>query len=797
MEVWGTIHAFALPDKNTVLSTLHHMRAAGFTAVVLPVPWRVYQPQPDVTPDFELLCLWLSGAHQCGMRALLAVGPVLEVGVSAWGLPQFFFPLSPQARVQALENWWRVLRDVLPLDGVLVHAGPHFTPAEQERLRRFWGDVPTWREQEFQTLDLRRLDWQEWEEDTAWWEEVDSLAPDRPVRVRAWWVGPGRGHVFPAPEVVHETLGEPFVRVLLASLWARGVQHLWWDPLRGGVAWGTFPPRGWETSHDGGAPFRTWGEPTATWWALKRSLLQAQSLAPAQASWQADQGEGTQNCAAHLAVGEHSMGRLLLLRRLSAGVAEVPLEVSWKGRRISSRPVALTGPDARLFPLMWSLAEGQGTLLFATGEVMWRQVAGRRDLWMMDITRGADLAVHLGGTLVYETGVDVVREGEMWRVVFTPNQQGQIIWRVGDWHVQVVGVGAEMAGRLWPGGLWDGQPLVLGPDQVWEAVQAEGDVVLRVSTERPTAFMVLDARPWDLRVVETGKRSVWGARAGMGGVSLGGPKEWGAPRVALPELTWEVQALDGPARLASWQSLETVSGREWAPGWHWFQVEVPPEWESVTLAVRGVCDVWLGEERVGGMGALERSTWREVRLPPRLNTVPLTILLWVPQWPVDDALTPPGEVDIALPGASLSGWRYRPGLRWITQTLGGEVRWDEGDERMEQEGGGYEASVWAYRAQVPLDIPAAAWVSLGVTLVEMGGLAWVFLNGVLVGQWWEGRTREPVLWLPPALLDHRGENQLIVVHWPRGRPLEEAQIGLVQLCRQRVSTVTMHCPWWA
>ncbi len=784
-----TIHAFALPDKKDIVPTLYLLRGAGMESVIFPVPWRRYDV-PDFHAGLIPLIPWLDAARQVGISPVLDVGPWFDVGLPAWELPDRILALPEEDRVEWLRRWWGNVRDTLQPAVVIVRRTPPsradgnpafgLSPSTWNQLLEVWKDTIVWDVTEWPLVDVRDLEWQEWESDAGWWARVDGLqAPN--VWVQPWWVEPGRLSVFPTPETVHEAMGRGFVRALGISLLARGARRLVWAPVRGGILWGDFPPPGWGTSLDGGAALREHGATTSTWYALRRLSLQARALL--SADFRVEDGsllriEGDVEVLAHAV---HQQGEAILLRRLAPGETRVRWhvpELEWW------LEMSLTGPDGWMFPLRWSLPVVGGELLASTGEVVWREVSDHREIWILDVSQGLDWIMRLDGDLVYETGAEVRREGSLWQVHFEAGQQGQVVWSVGHRRLQVLAVSEEMADRVWPTGLVGSTSLFMGPDRVLEIAESRQEATLRVSTTKPTGLVVVGAHPWRIEVLETGKRSVWGERAGMGGVRLGGPKEWGAPRVPVPDLVWTSMPWDGPFFPGPWEESAPPVERALPPGWHWFQAACPPDWEAIDLQVHGVADVWLGDRRVGGVRSPDRPRARRVSLPTRAGMLPLTIFVWVPSPAWDASERRAGLLHVQ--GAGSLEWQYRAGVR-------GVVRDELGHLRLREEGQGEErvACLHLHRCRFALEVPDGVWVQFGLALGDIGELVWIFLNGTMAAQWWAGRSREVALWLPWDMLNARGENEIALLHWPRARDLAPAQAVLVQLCRERVSTIQM------
>ena len=776
--IWTTIHPFLWRDRTHIEPMIRHLQSAAVDVLVLTVPWRATLVRSQVEPDFTPALVWRQVARRFGMPIVWHVGPAFSGGWPAWGWPDHVWASSPSEREAALLTWWRALQAALEPDAVMLSFHSLFPSEVRERLRAFWHSVSVEDEASWYTLDVRDLEWQEWEFDTSWWARVGASVTRTSVRVQAWWLGRGRDGPLPVADTVHEALDGPFVRALLTSLWANGASRVWWDPICGGIrtGWSPLPP--WETMLDGGVPFRAWGASTDMWSAFKRMALSARVLRIAEMRWTHTSPVEIQGDVEFVGYGQNTHGGVLAVRRLPPGETRVCFHIPARGLRACA---SLTGPGGWLFPVNWEILQGQGKVFLTTGDVVWHGTMGDREIWIVDAHRGAEWIMHLPGKVAYETGATVrpVDEG-MWHVVFDPGQQGQVLWRSGSRLFHLVAVDEVMGNRVWPPE--PGRPyLVLGPQQWLGESGDEREKVLRVSTERPVGMLFVHRAPLRVEVVETGKASVWGARTGMGGVRLGGPKEWGAPRVSIPELEWDTRPWDGPSSSAAWGEI-SLDGRPFSAGWHWFQRIIPSSLREITLTVRGICDVWLGDTRIAGVRSPDAPRQRTFRLPDRSSAMPLTLILWVPPASPHTQEVRPGYLVATTEDASGdSVWRYRLGVCGVDTTH--QTIYPETACGVPSESG---TAFWLHRARFDLDVPEGVWVQFGLALGDVGEWVWVFLNRVMVGQWWSGWSRESVLWLAPDILQVHGSNELLLLQWPRGREHVLPRLALQQLHRERV-----------
>ena len=534
--IWTTIHPFLCPDKTHIEPMLRHLRSARVDRLVLTVPWGATQSRLSTPPNLEPVQKWVQQARRLGVPVVLHVGPVFMEEWPSWGWPEEVWAFSPQEQKEAILTWWRVLRTQLNPSTVLLSFGNVADRAFKKELRAFWSSVSVEEVEDWSLLDVRDIEWGEWEFDTAWWTQVDRWSPGSSVRVWAWWLGQKRSHrSLPTAETVHEALDGPFVRTLMISLWARGVSRVWWDPVQGGVFPGIAPPPPWGTTLDGGAPFRAWGASTSTWFALKRLMLQAYVLRVADMTWSSEGPGQVQGDVEVLGWGHGDFGSVLAIRRLTPGETTVVLQGADGSGCVEDR---WSGPDAWLLPVQWPILDGWGQVEIATGDVLWQQSDDEYEMWVLDGSKGAEWILRFAGEVVYETGVTLSHPSDtLWHVSFDAGQPGQVVWQVGGRRFHLVAVDEVMGDTLWPPEV-DHPYLMLGPSQILHVSGTSAALDLRVTTERPVGFLVAHRRPLHIEVVENKKTSVWGRRAGMGGVRLGGAKEWGAPRVTLPELKW-------------------------------------------------------------------------------------------------------------------------------------------------------------------------------------------------------------------------------------------------------------------
>lgn len=73
-----------------------------------------------------------------------------------------------------------------------------------------------------------------------------------------------------------------------------------------------------------------------------------------------------------------------------------------------------------------------------------------------------------------------------------------------------------------------------------------------------------------------------------------------------------------------------------------------------------------------------------------------------------------------------------------------------------------------YRTHFQLALPAAASIPLALTVPHAADKAFIWLNGWLVGRYWEQRGPQHDFYLPQGILNPRGDNVLAIAVWNRG-----------------------------
>lgn len=83
-----------------------------------------------------------------------------------------------------------------------------------------------------------------------------------------------------------------------------------------------------------------------------------------------------------------------------------------------------------------------------------------------------------------------------------------------------------------------------------------------------------------------------------------------------------------------------------------------------------------------------------------------------------------------------------------------------------------------YRCRFELDLKGPDQPGVGVRLSHCSGKANIYLNGWLVGRYWDKVGPQKFFYLPPGLADTNGPNELVIVVWPWGKEIELGEIAI-------------------
>ena len=89
-----------------------------------------------------------------------------------------------------------------------------------------------------------------------------------------------------------------------------------------------------------------------------------------------------------------------------------------------------------------------------------------------------------------------------------------------------------------------------------------------------------------------------------------------------------------------------------------------------------------------------------------------------------------------------------------------------------------KGGIGIYMTEFDLNIKTPDSPAVGVKLSKAPVKANIYINGWLIGRYWDGVGPQKVFYLPPDLVNLSGRNQLAIVVWPWGK---EVELGLVEI----------------
>jgi beta-galactosidase len=134
------------------------------------------------------------------------------------------------------------------------------------------------------------------------------------------------------------------------------------------------------------------------------------------------------------------------------------------------------------------------------------------------------------------------------------------------------------------------------------------------------------------------------------------------------------------------------------------------------------------------------------------------------RWKIQGGAAPQDSVDSPLNASGLYGERHG----WYRTTFD-DASWpvvrvpDDWASRGVQ----FQGVGW-YRTTFDLNLPAGVDAPLGLYIPHAQDKVVIWLNGLLIGRYWEGVGPQHVFYLPAGLLREHGRNTLALAVWNRG-----------------------------
>jgi len=734
----GALHYFRLPHPDLWSAALARIRVSGLNTVVLPVPWSYHCPAPgfvDFTGPRDLPHL-LDRIDAAGLWLVASLGPWLGLGLDSGGLPPWLSRSSFDAAttLSHLAEWWTRLL-------------PHFVGCSV--LSAFMLDSA------YGALGGRpRL-------------ELDDLVPliERnvpgvPLYVRAQSPGPAGGH----HHFVHtatgrrlrilETAGPDSGRGVAARGGAPrtlvedrttemllahgdGTQGYVLNPAHEGVNWGCWSALESPTRHAEGAPLGRLSQPDGAFHSTRRVAMALETAGPV-----------------NLASGGSEQPR--------GGPASQPGEHSSSESRFSIRGATVTTR--------------------AMAAVLRTTVAGR-SLVVLVNEGGGQVSVSGAIGVRHQRGaLRVERSLEGMAVHFGPGKLASAVLELPDRQaLQLLALDLRLAGRVWPlDAQWRPSPV---PPAEWTPPDDDPARGLVIGPD-----LVIPQRDGGFRLWAGGKGFGyrWGPWQGSDPDTWLAPFTWAAASgVRLPSLVWASRPGspeargdydDGAWRTAGSGSPPPTEALGLDQGFIWYRGHFDGMSDSVTLACRHACDVFLNGDHVASLSPPPDHgvvAAKKLPLPRRLMRDHNVLALLAEHrgrresgWGADG---PHGVTKCELGTGSLLRWRVRAGLvgQRTRQGFSGYASWSTIPVPAPGAGDTSWAVTW-HRAAFDLAMDDDQEADVCLHFDQTPTRNYIYLNGHLIGRMIYPRAEQRRFWLPTGLLLRSEENELLVAQWTRG-----------------------------
>jgi beta-galactosidase len=149
---------------------------------------------------------------------------------------------------------------------------------------------------------------------------------------------------------------------------------------------------------------------------------------------------------------------------------------------------------------------------------------------------------------------------------------------------------------------------------------------------------------------------------------------------------------------------------------------------------------------------------------------------------MEDSFNPRGLVSAQTAQGELD-WEFKPGLlpgeRGITPKVD-FAQFSPGAQIKLPHQQPAECGIGIYVADFALDLAQADQPAVGIKIGKVSGKANIYINGFLIGRYWDAVGPQKIFYLPPDLANLRGGNELAVVVWPWGKELELGGVEIVE-----------------
>lgn len=626
---------------------------------------------------------------------------------------------------------------------------------------------------------------------------------------------------------VAKTLNDDWLNAIDQTAMAQGTSILNTYMFVGGTSWGYMTEPGVYTSYDYGAPISESGALRPAYYAAHRLGSFLQSFGPSlvnadAAPTLASASEKTVIVHSRLD-GQRGTG-FVFLRHGDAGKAvTTQLTLNLPGRAVTvpqkaGTTITVNGHGAET--LLTNFDAGPLHANYSTSQVMMDTSTAQGQYLVLYGPSGSDGEIEFaapppGTTVVHNAGVTVNQQGGMLRLNYQHTAEPRTVSiQTSNGTLRLLITDAWHAARFWN---TDGL-ILAGPDLVTGSapslsISMAGQRDVRVYGASPPQGFTVDGHP-------TALPDSW-----MGAIDAG--RLSGSPTIGLPALTsWkfapeapEIQpGFDDsgwtPADHASTSnpnvpSTDTLLADDYGfhYGYVWYRGHFTATGSEtgLSLTARQSYAVYLNGTYVGGAD-------ESLAGPPHPYATARTFVF-------PSGLLRPGQDNvIAVLTESLGhdeGWLAGPvaqspqGILSASLVNGGAIAWriqgDAGGEHpadtvrgllnasglFGERNGWYQPSfddsgwqqvaapdswpargmtspVGWYRTHFQLNLPSDASVPLGLTIPSVGDKASIWLNGWLLGRYWQQQGPQHLFYLPQEILNPHGDNVLAIAVWNRG-----------------------------
>ena len=807
----GVLHYFRLPHPTLWASVLQRMRAGGLNAVMLPFPWSYHSPTGglyDFTGPRDVARL-LDEIEAAGLWLIADVGPWIEADLNAGGLPAWFVnaagvrpdcasvvPPGPSfAYLRYVREWWeRLFPFLLKRPNLLLVAVDPGSCAGGQGLSRYVRALIELAQElgapglfaapahhlppgdDNAILPLHR-----WERDTLL---AETSGDGEPQSLHNIETAPPFTRDSESRERLRQRLGPEHPRILINRILGQGALSFALAPVHTGVNWGYWSTTDVCAAHGVGAPLEEGATLTPAYFHTRRLALTVETLGSTLAGAQpASTVYATPNRALH-ATRATDVATVAFLDTANASATETRLSLALGDALLATPAIILPEEAARVLPLNWPIPGGR--LLTTTLEpVLLITVAGRH-LLVLANENGGDLLLsdefrprHARGPVRTQRtpeGLAVHFEAARWISLLLDGPEGVL---------QCLALEPRLAARVWP------------LDDAWRTTPAY-PAAWQPAPEDPARGLVIGPDLVQPRAdgsygYLTGEKGIgyrWGPWRGSDPHTWLAPLTWpDAPAVEPPPLVWE-------SRAAVHETAPDYDDRAWMPitipptpaadhaavadGFTWYRGRFDGIAGEVTLFCDQACDVFLNETLIAALNTpshIAAGAPKTLPLPATSQREHNVLAILVENngeqrhW---EATTHPrGLAACTLDNGAPITWRARWGLcgERAVQGFSGYADW----ALVPDDGAGH--ITW-HRATFSLALPDNVQIPLFLRLDQTPSRAYLFLNGQLIGRYWDGRGPQHRFWLPEGLLRRTGENELLIAQWTRGA---QPGIGLARL----------------